>query len=159
MARSTTAGGGAPSEGRTRDFAEAKKRQGARNDLKKADPTPKLAEGKGGETRDELAKMANVSHSTLAKVEKIVASAESEVVEATAGLMSAVREAAALAARRKRRVIARSWPHWRRRGRAESANSRLKRPAARSAHFGRLLARPPSEKRLKRKFAGGVFRM
>ena len=49
---------------------------------KKADPTPKLAEGKGGETRDELAKMANVSHGTLAKVEKIVAEAEPEVVEA-----------------------------------------------------------------------------
>ena len=68
-----------------------------------------------GETRDELAKMAGVSHDTIAKVEKIVAEAEPDVVEATAGLMSAVREAAALAARRKRRVVARSWPRWRRR--------------------------------------------
>lgn len=59
--------------------AEAKKRQGARNDLKKNIP-PKLAGS--SETRDELAKMANVSHGTLAKVEKIVAEAEPEVVEA-----------------------------------------------------------------------------
>lgn len=35
-----------------------------------------------GETRDELAKMAGVSHDTIAKVEKIVAEAEPEVVEA-----------------------------------------------------------------------------
>lgn len=59
--------------------AEAKKRQGARNDLKKNIP-PKLAGS--SETRDELAKMANVSHGTLAKVEKIVAEAKPEVVEA-----------------------------------------------------------------------------
>ncbi len=59
--------------------AEAKKRQGTRNDLKKNIP-PKLAGS--SETRDELAKMANVSHGTLAKVEKIVAEAKPEVVEA-----------------------------------------------------------------------------
>ena len=59
--------------------AEAKKRM---LKGKKADPTPKLAEGEGGETRDELAKMANVSHGTLAKVEKIVTEAKPAVVEA-----------------------------------------------------------------------------
>lgn len=59
--------------------AEAKKRM---LKGKKADPTQRSAEGKGGETRDELAKMAGVSHDTIAKVEKIVAEAEPEVVEA-----------------------------------------------------------------------------
>jgi hypothetical protein len=59
--------------------AEAKKRM---LKGKKADPTQKSAEGKGGETRDELAKMAGVSHDTIAKVEKIVEAAEPEVVEA-----------------------------------------------------------------------------
>lgn len=62
--------------------AEAKKRQGARNDLKpKKDIPPKLA-GSHAETRDELAKVAGVSHGTLAKVEKIVAQAAPAVVEA-----------------------------------------------------------------------------
>ena len=64
--------------------AEAKKRQVSQ--LKKGAEkpvAPKLAERSKGETRDELAKMANVSHGTLAKVEKIVAEAEPEVVEAT----------------------------------------------------------------------------
>ena len=37
-------------------------------------PTQKSAEGKG-ETRDELAKAAGVSHDTIAKVEKIEAKA------------------------------------------------------------------------------------
>lgn len=60
--------------------AEAKKRQGARNDLKaKTNIVQKSAPSK---TRDELAKMAGVSHDTIAKVEKIVAEAEPEVVEA-----------------------------------------------------------------------------
>ena len=58
--------------------AEAKKRM---LKGKKADPTQKSAEGRS-ETRDELAKMAGVSHDTIAKVEKIVAEAEPEVVEA-----------------------------------------------------------------------------
>jgi hypothetical protein len=60
--------------------AEAKKRQGARNDLKKN--IPQKSAGSSKETRDELAKMAGVSHDTIAKVEKIVAEAEPEVVEA-----------------------------------------------------------------------------
>lgn len=60
--------------------AEAKKRQGARNDLKaKTNIVQKSAPSK---TRDELAKMAGVSHDTIAKVEKIVAEAKPEVVEA-----------------------------------------------------------------------------
>jgi ParB-like chromosome segregation protein Spo0J len=60
--------------------AEAKKRQGARNDLKaKTNIVQKSAPSK---TRDELAKMAGVSHDTIAKVEKIIAGAEPEVVEA-----------------------------------------------------------------------------
>lgn len=57
--------------------AEAKKRM---LKGKKADPVQKSAQG--GKTRDELAKMAGVSHDTIAKVEKIVAEAEPEVVEA-----------------------------------------------------------------------------
>ncbi|MBQ2437131.1 MAG: hypothetical protein II265_03475 [Clostridia bacterium] len=61
--------------------AEAKKRQGARNDLKKN--IPQKSAGSSKETRDELAKMAGVSHDTIAKVEKIIAGAEPEVVEAT----------------------------------------------------------------------------
>ena len=61
--------------------AEAKKRQGARNDLKKN--IPQKSAGSSKETRDELAKMAGVSHDTIAKVEKIVAEAKPEVVEAT----------------------------------------------------------------------------
>ena len=60
--------------------AEAKKRQGARNDLKKN--IPQKSAGSSKETRDELAKMAGVSHDTIAKVEKIIAGAEPEVVEA-----------------------------------------------------------------------------
>lgn len=64
--------------------AEAKKRQvkagkeHGRGQLpqKSAQPISK------GETRDELAKMAGVSHDTIAKVEKIIADAEPEVVEA-----------------------------------------------------------------------------
>lgn len=60
--------------------AEAKKRQGARTDLKaKTNIVQKSAPSK---TRDELAKMAGVSHDTIAKVEKIVAEAKPEVVEA-----------------------------------------------------------------------------
>ena len=63
--------------------AEAKKRQGARNDLKtKKDIPQKSAGSQKGETRDELAKLAGVSHDTIAKVEKIVAEAEPRVVEA-----------------------------------------------------------------------------
>ena len=59
--------------------AEAKKRM---LKGKKADPVQKSAQGSRGKTRDELAKMAGVSHDTIAKVEKIVAEAEPEVVEA-----------------------------------------------------------------------------
>ena len=44
----------------------------------KADPTPKLAEGKG-ETRDAIADMAGVSHGTLDKVERIEAEAIPDV--------------------------------------------------------------------------------
>lgn len=44
---------------------------------------PTLAQQKEGKTRDELAKVAGVSHGTIAKVEKIVAKAAPEVVEAT----------------------------------------------------------------------------
>jgi len=44
---------------------------------------PTLAQQKEGKTRDELAKIAGVSHGTIAKVEKIVAKAAPEVVEAT----------------------------------------------------------------------------
>ena len=58
--------------------AEAKKRQVR----KPKSVVPTLAPQTSGKTRDELAKMANVSHGTLAKVEKIVAEAEPEVVEA-----------------------------------------------------------------------------
>ena len=58
--------------------AEAK----ARQVRKPKSVVPTLAPQTSGKTRDELAKMANVSHGTLAKVEKIVAEAEPEVVEA-----------------------------------------------------------------------------
>ena len=64
--------------------AEAKKRQVSQ--LKKGAEKPvvqKSAQRESGKTRDELAKMAGVSHDTIAKVEKIVAEAEPEVVEAT----------------------------------------------------------------------------
>ena len=57
--------------------AEAKKRQ-----VRKPKSVPPMLAGQKVETRDELAKMANVSHGTLAKVEKIIAGAEPEVVEA-----------------------------------------------------------------------------
>ena len=63
--------------------AEPKKRQVSQ--LKKGveKPVPqKSAQRERRETRDELAKMAGVSHDTIAKVEKIVAEAEPEVVEA-----------------------------------------------------------------------------
>ena len=63
--------------------AEAKKRQVSQ--LKKGVEKPvvqKSAQRGNGKTRDELAKMAGVSHDTIAKVEKIVAKAEPEVVEA-----------------------------------------------------------------------------
>ena len=64
--------------------AEAKKRQVSQLKKGAEKPVPqKSAERKSGETRDELAKMAGVSHDTIAKVEKIVAEAEPEVVEAT----------------------------------------------------------------------------
>lgn len=63
--------------------AEAKKRQVSQLKKGAEKPVPqKSAERKSGETRDELAKMAGVSHDTIAKVEKIVAEAEPEVVEA-----------------------------------------------------------------------------
>ena len=63
--------------------AEAKKRQ--MSQLKKGAEKPvvqKSAQRESGKTRDELAKMAGVSHDTIAKVEKIVAEAEPKVVEA-----------------------------------------------------------------------------
>ena len=62
--------------------AEAKKRQGARNDLKPKKNIPQKSAGSPKETRDELAKMAGVSHDTIAKVEKIVTEAAPEVVSA-----------------------------------------------------------------------------
>lgn len=46
----------------------------------KSDPTQKSA---GGETRDELAKAAGVSHDTIAKVEKIENAAPAPVIEAS----------------------------------------------------------------------------
>lgn len=59
--------------------AEAK----ARQVRKPKSVVQKSAPQNNGKTRDELAKMAGVSHDTIAKVEKIVAGAEPEVVEAT----------------------------------------------------------------------------
>lgn len=58
--------------------AEAK----ARQVRKPKSVVQKSAPQNNGKTRDELAKMAGVSHDTIAKVEKIVAEAEPEVVEA-----------------------------------------------------------------------------
>ena len=56
--------------------AEAKKRQGQRNDLNFG---PTLAQG--SRSRDELARIAGVSHGTLDKVKKIVAEADDETKE------------------------------------------------------------------------------
>ena len=58
--------------------AEAKKRQVR----KPKSVVQKSASQTSGKTRDELAKMAGVSHDTIAKVEKIVSKAEPEVVDA-----------------------------------------------------------------------------
>lgn len=63
--------------------AEAKRRQVSQ--LKKGAEKPvvqKSAQRESGKTRDELAKMAGVSHDTIAKVEKIVTEAKPAVVEA-----------------------------------------------------------------------------
>ena len=64
--------------------AEAKKRQKEHGHTApgKVKTLPQKSAEVNGETRDELAKMAGVSHDTIAKVEKIVAEAEPEVVEA-----------------------------------------------------------------------------
>ena len=63
--------------------AEAKRRQVSQLKRGAEKPVPqKSAERKSGETRDELAKMAGVSHDTIAKVEKIVTEARPAVVEA-----------------------------------------------------------------------------
>jgi DNA modification methylase len=55
---------------------KAKENQGNRNDIKQIS-----AESKPIETRQEVAKIANVSHDTIAKVKKIEATATSEVKE------------------------------------------------------------------------------
>ena len=58
--------------------AEAKKRQAR----KPKSVVQKSAQQNSGKTRDELAKIAGVSHDTISKVEKIVTEAKPEVVEA-----------------------------------------------------------------------------
>ena len=56
--------------------AEAKKRQGARTDLKKY----KKSEAKGCDTRDTLADMAGVSSSTMGRAKAILAKADTETL-------------------------------------------------------------------------------
>lgn len=57
--------------------AEAKKRQGQRNDIKNI-PQNSAESGKGAETREELAEMAGVSRDTISKVKKLIADADDE---------------------------------------------------------------------------------
>lgn len=60
--------------------AEAKKRQGQRNDLQNIPPN--LAGSCGnGDSRDSLARMAGVSHGNLSKAKKIIAEADEETKE------------------------------------------------------------------------------
>ena len=56
--------------------AKAKENQGNRNDIKQIS-----AESKPIETRQEIAKVANVSHDTISKVKKIEATASPEIKE------------------------------------------------------------------------------
>jgi len=62
-------------EAKARQLAQLKK--GAEKPV-----VPTLAQRENSKTRDELAKVAGVSHGTLAKVEKIVTKAKPAVVEA-----------------------------------------------------------------------------
>ena len=59
--------------------AEAKRRQGVRNDLNHIPPD--LAESKRGDSRDELAHMAGVGHGTLDKAKKLIHFADDETLE------------------------------------------------------------------------------
>ena len=60
--------------------AEAKKRQGQRNDLKNI-PQNSAGSTKGRETREVLADMAGVSRDTLGKAKRIIAEADEETKE------------------------------------------------------------------------------
>lgn len=62
--------------------AEAKARQGTRNDLKAKKDIREKSHESSERTDEKLAEMAGVSSNTIRRVEKIVAEAEPEVVEA-----------------------------------------------------------------------------
>lgn len=59
--------------------AEAKKRQGQRNDLKNF--SPNWAESRKQDTRDELARIADVSHGTIDRARKIIREADEATKE------------------------------------------------------------------------------
>ena len=123
---------------------------------------PTLAQPNSGKTRDELAKMANVSHGTLAKVEKIVADGTPEAARPpsysrTDEVFHVFPRAPKITRRTEgARLFRNRIPHraaYNARGGGGKAPPRAPR-----ASDGQSPA-PRPEKRLKRKFAGGVFRM
>jgi phage N-6-adenine-methyltransferase len=61
--------------------AKAKERQGARTDLQENIPQRSAECGEVGDSRDELARLAGVSHDTIAKVEYIADHADDETKE------------------------------------------------------------------------------
>lgn len=61
--------------------AKAKERQGARTDLQENIPQRAAECGEAGDSRDELARLAGVSHDTIAKVEYIADHADDETKE------------------------------------------------------------------------------
>ena len=60
--------------------AEAKERQGKRNDLKKDIP-PKCAGSPKGETRDKLAEQFGVSHGSVDRARRVIASGNEELIK------------------------------------------------------------------------------